>query len=275
MVQDDGRQAGDLDAVDAAHSDERVGPRSASSNPRPRCRPGVGALASLPMPRPGSAGRRPAWPSPRRRVRRLCFGRGRQVDAAAQVGGAGLGRGDRPDSRAPPAGRARPPRAARPAAGPTTVAPATVTGPVSCRGPGRHGQDDDGHPARARAMLASVMGPSSRASGARVQLPVVDTGQLGDRGAAPTAAIIEQRRHELGSAHLVLHVLAAGAERDGRDLQVGRPGVEVGAEDGGATRSRRGQGVEQGHQRAQVRGERLAALTALVVDDVGPPCRRW
>ena len=56
-----------------------------------------------------------------------------------------------------------------------------------------------GTPARAKAMLASVMAPSW-ASGATVQLIVEKTGRSAT-GAPPTAANhLEQRRHVLGPA---------------------------------------------------------------------------
>ena len=148
----------------------------------------------------------------------------------------------------------------------TTATPATVIGavvPIS-----GIGMMTIGTPARARAMLASVIGPSW-ASGATVQLIVEKTGRSAT-GAPPTAAIISSSGgDELGPAHLVLHVLGARAERDRLDLEVGRQRVEVAGRDRGPHVVDVGQGVEQAHDRAQVVGAALVALAGLVVEHVG------
>ena len=93
-------------------------------------------------------------------------------------------------------------------------------------------------------------------------------GPLADRRAGHRGEHLEQRRHELRLAHLVLHMLGAAGERDRLDLEVGGDRVEVAGRDRRPDVVAVGHGVEQRHDRAQVGGAAVVALAGGVVQDV-------
>ena len=114
----------------------------------------------------------------------------------------------------------------------------------------RHRHDDDRHapPSQLDARLGHgrlVLQGRDRTVDRR------EDGPLSQGSAGDDLEHLDQRRHELGAADLVLQMLAAFGERDVLDLEVGGQGVEIAGRERGPHVVALGQGVEQPHHRAQ------------------------